>query len=67
MPTWDLKTLDRFIEAESALVARQLSAPRGKDPLWAAWKNNATIMREYGSDLVEGRFEKIKEAVTGLI
>lgn len=67
MPTWDDKTLDRFIDAEAALVARQLSAPRGKDPIWAAWKNNATAMREYGSNLVEGRFDKIQEAVAKLI
>ena len=57
---------DRFVEAEAALVARQLSAPRGKDTVWTAWRNNSTAMRHYGKLLAEERFEEIKAAVARL-
>jgi len=66
MPAWDNPTLDRFIDAEAALVAKQLSAPRGEGNVWAAWRNIAGAMRDYGSDLAEGRFEQIKTAVEKL-
>lgn len=66
MPTWDYKTLDRFIDAEAALVARQLAAPRGKGPIWAAWSNVGTAMRNYGKLLAEERFEEIKACVARL-
>lgn len=66
MPAWDNATLDRFIDAEAALVAKQLSAPRGAGNVWAAWRNIAGAMRDYGSDLAEGRFEQISTAVEKL-
>ncbi len=66
MPTWDYEKLDRFVEAEAALVARQLTAPRGKDPIWAAWRNVGTAMRDYGKLLAEERFEEIKKCVAKL-
>lgn len=66
MPTWDYPTLDKFIEAEAALVAMQLSAPRGRDKVWAAWKNVASAMRDYGKNLAEGRFDLIKAAISRL-
>ncbi|MCU0913306.1 MAG: creatininase family protein [Planctomycetes bacterium] len=66
MPAWSPQTLDSFIEAEAALVARQLSAPGGKKQLWTAWRNVATVMRDYGKHLAEGRFEEIKTAVANL-
>ncbi|NLZ05380.1 MAG: creatininase family protein [Phycisphaerae bacterium] len=66
MPTWDYKTLDRFVDAEAALVARQLAAPRGREPIWAAWSNIGTAMRDYGKLLAEERFEEIKACVTKL-
>jgi creatinine amidohydrolase len=66
MPTWNQETLDRFIDAEAALVAKQLSAPRGKKQIWTAWRNVATAMRDYGTYLVEERFDEIKAAVTKL-
>lgn len=66
MPNWDYQMLDRFAEAEAALVARQLSAPRGKDAVWTAWRNNSTAMRHYGKLLAEERFEEIKAAVARL-
>ena len=65
MPTWDYGKLDRFVEAEAALVARQLSAPRGGKPIWAAWRN-LNVMREYGRLLAEERFDEIKAAVAKL-
>jgi len=66
MPTWDEKTLDRFVDAEATLVARQLSAPRGQQNLWTAWRNIGRAMRDYGKFLAEGRFEEIKAAVASL-
>ncbi len=66
MPTWDDKTLERFIDSEAALVARQLSAPKGKNNLWTAWRNIGSAMRNYGRQLAEGRFEEIKASVAGL-
>lgn len=66
MPAWDEKTLDSFIDAEAALVARQLSAPRGKKNLWMAWRNIGRAMRGYGQQLAEGRFDEIKASVQAL-
>jgi len=67
MPAWDRKTLDRFIDAESALVARQLSKPRGNhDNIWAAWQNLAKEMKDYGKNLAEENFEAIKTAAEKL-
>lgn len=65
MPTWDYETLDRFVEAEASLVARQLAAPRGKNPVWAAWRN-LNVMRDYGRWLADGEFDAIKAAVSRL-
>lgn len=66
MPAWNQETLDRFIDSEAALVAKQLSAPRGKDNLWTAWRNIGTTMRDYGRQLAEERFEQIKDSVSKL-
>ncbi|MEN6575033.1 MAG: creatininase family protein [Phycisphaerales bacterium] len=65
MPTWSHETLDRFVEAEAALVARQLTAPRGKDAVWTAWRN-VGVMRDYGRLLAEERFDEIKDAIARL-
>ena len=61
MPTWNHETLDRFVEAEAALVAKQLAAPRGKDVVWAAWRNLG-VMRDYGRLLAEEKFDAIQAA-----
>jgi hypothetical protein len=66
MPTWDAKKLDAFIDAEASLVARQLSAPRGKDAIWTAWRNIGSAMRDYGKQLAEEDFEQIKFSVAKL-
>jgi creatinine amidohydrolase len=66
MPTWDYKTIESFIDAESTLVDKQLSASRGKGNLWAAWRNIGSAMRDYGKHLAEGRFEEIKSSVAKL-
>jgi len=65
MPTWDYETLDRFVEAEASLVAKQLAAPRGKNPVWTAWRNLG-VMRDYGRSLADGEFDAIKAAVARL-
>ena len=66
MPKWDNKKLDRFVDAESTLVSKQLSAPRGKGNIWAAWRNIGTAMRDYGKQLAEERFDEIKASVAKL-
>jgi len=66
MPTWNNETVDRFIDAEATLVARQLSAPRGKNAIWTAWRNLAKVMRDYGKLLAEERFEEIEASVAKL-
>ncbi len=66
MPTWNEETLDRFVDAEATLVAKQLSSPRGKNAIWTAWRNNAAAMRDYGKLLAEEHFEEIKAAVAKL-
>ena len=63
MPGWNEVTLDRFVDSEATLVAKQLSAPRGKNAIWTAWRNNAAAMRDYGKLLAEERFDEIKAAV----
>ncbi|HQG48750.1 MAG TPA: creatininase family protein, partial [Sedimentisphaerales bacterium] len=65
MPQWSHETLDRFVEAEAALVAKQLAAPRGKDVVWAAWRNLG-VMRDYGRLLAEEKFDAIQAAVAKL-
>lgn len=65
MPQWSHETLDRFVEAEAALVAKQLAAPRGKDVVWAAWRNLG-VMRDYGWLLAEEKFDAIQAAVAKL-
>ena len=66
MPGWDEKTLDRFVETEAALVARQLSAPRGGKNIWTAWRNIGRAMRDYGRFIAEARFEKIRASIAAL-
>ncbi|MBM3335179.1 hypothetical protein FJY63_11005 [Candidatus Sumerlaeota bacterium] len=60
MPKWDRATLDRFIDAEAALVNRQLTlAAEGKD-VWTAWRNiRKGIFSQYGQLLVEQKFGDI--------
>ncbi len=60
MPTWGEKKLDSFVEAEAALVARQISAPRGKGNIWTAWRNIGSAMHDYGKLLCEERFDQIE-------
>lgn len=66
MPTWNYETLDRFADAEATLVAKQLSAPRGKNAVWTAWRNVATAMRDYGRQLAEEHFDEIKASISKL-
>jgi len=66
MPTWDGKRLEQFIDAEATLVAKQLSAPKGKESIWTAWRNIGSAMRDYGKQLAEEDFEQIKSSVAKL-
>ena len=62
MPGWDGATLARFIDAEAALVHRQmtLSAPPGA--VWTGWRNiGQGACADYGRLLAEEQFEQIVE------
>jgi hypothetical protein len=67
MPKWDNKTLQQFIEAESALVTTQLTKAKGSPKnIWAAWRNLAKELRDYGKNLAEQNFQAIKTAALKL-
>jgi creatinine amidohydrolase len=60
MPNWDRKTLDRFIEAEAALVNRQLALSAPPEAIWNGWRKiGQGVLSDYGRLLVEGKFEDI--------
>jgi hypothetical protein len=60
MPQWDNATLHRFIDAEAALVNRQLELAASEKQVWAAWRNiGKGVFNDYGRLLVEQRFEDI--------
>jgi len=60
MPAWDRATLQRFIEAEAALVNRQLALAASEKNVWAGWRNiGKGVFSDYGRLLAEGRFEEI--------
>jgi creatinine amidohydrolase len=60
MPKWDPAPLQRFIDAEAALVNRQLAlAATGKN-VWTGWRNIKNgVFSAYGRLLVEQKFEDI--------
>jgi len=60
MPKWDPATLERFIDAEAALVNRQLALAATGNKVWTAWRNiSKGLLSDYGQLLVEGKFEEI--------
>lgn len=60
MPDWDGETLQRFIDAESALVDRQIAMAADTGNTWAAWRNiSKGVFSDYGKFLVERKFDKI--------
>ncbi len=60
MPAWDAATRQRFIDAEAALVNRQIGLAGREKTAWAGWRNMGKgVLREYGRLLVERRFEDI--------
>lgn len=60
MPGWDGPTLRRFIDAEAALVNRQVALAAQEKSVWAGWRNMGKgVLHDYGRLLVEGRFEDI--------
>jgi len=60
MPRWDAATRQRFVEAEAALVNRQLALAAQEKVIWTAWRNlGKGVFSEYGRLLVEQQFEAI--------
>lgn len=60
MPQWDRATLHRFIQAESALVDRQIQLAGEEGKPWAAWRHIGDgVLKDYAQCLVERRFEAI--------
>ena len=57
MPTWDRATLDKFVEAEAALVNRQLALAASEKHIWAGWRNiGKGAFADYGRLLAEEKF-----------
>ena len=60
MPKWDRATLERFIEAEAALVNRQLALGASEKLVWAGWRNiGKGAFADYGRLLAEEKFGEI--------
>ncbi len=60
MPKWDRATLERFIQAEAALVNRQLELSKTDGKVWSGWRNiGKGAFSGYGELLSEGKFEDI--------
>ncbi len=60
MPDWDDATRQRFIDAESALVNRQMVMASADGNTWAAWRNvSKGVFSAYGRLLVERKFDEI--------
>ena len=60
MPKWDPSTRDKFIEAEAALVNRQLALAASEKLVWAGWRSIANgAFADYGRLLAEEKFAEI--------
>lgn len=60
MPVWDRGQREEFVEAEAALVKRQLSLAASEKAVWAAWRNiGKGAFADYGRLLVEEKFAEI--------
>jgi creatinine amidohydrolase len=60
MPTWDAATRQRFIDAEAALVHRQIALAAEQGTIWAGWRNvSKGALSDYGRLLVDGQFDQI--------
>jgi creatinine amidohydrolase len=60
MPKWNNSTLARFIEAEAALVNRQMALSAPPSNIWNGWRNiGKGVFADYGRLLAEGKFEDI--------
>ncbi|MCX8038560.1 MAG: creatininase family protein [Candidatus Sumerlaeia bacterium] len=60
MPKWDEPTLRRFIDAEAALVNRQLTLAATGTNAWEGWRNlRKGVLSDYGRLLAEEQFEAI--------
>jgi hypothetical protein len=62
MPQWDAVTRQRFVEAEAALVNRQLALAASEKAVWAGWRNlGKGVLSDYGRLLTDEKFEEIVE------
>ncbi len=60
MPAWDAATRQRFIDAEAALVNRQLELAASEKAVWTAWRHiGKGVISDYGRLIVEEEFEQI--------
>lgn len=67
MPTWDPSTRDKFIDAEAALVNRQLALAASGKQTWAGWRNIANgAFADYGRLLASEKFGEIVNLVQAL-
>jgi creatinine amidohydrolase len=67
MPKWDAVTRQKFIDAESALVSKQLEMYGQTGKAWSAWRNIPKgAFADYGKFLAECKFDEIREMVKDL-
>ncbi len=67
MPKWDAAKLQRFVEAEAALVNRQLTLAATEKVVWAGWRRiGQGVFSDYGRLLVEEKFADILALVQKL-
>jgi creatinine amidohydrolase len=67
MPKWDRGTVKRFVEAEAALVGRQMELAASEKAIWAGWRNvGKGVFDGYGRLLAAEKFEEIRGMSGGL-
>lgn len=60
MPTWDDAARARFVQAEEALLNRQMTLAGPDSDIWTAWRNIAKgVLNSYPELLASGQFEEI--------
>ncbi len=67
MPVWNRETLQKFIDAESSLVNRQMELMGETGNAWAGWRNVPRgAFAKYGEWLAEEKFDTILERINDL-
>jgi creatinine amidohydrolase len=67
MPQWNAATRNAFLDAESALVERQIALAASEKNVWAAWRHiGKGAFSQYAQLLVDEKFDRIVELTRAL-